>query len=195
MKKLAFKSKSLLFGISNLEKKHKIITYASLLFLTVSTYFLRTENQNIKIDYATMQEKNNSLKHNMVIFNRNFEDFPLPIWQKVKRGDEFIMQYTNPVYVEKFGHIFENDKYAIIGKNNFEIFPKKIAQSYYENDVAVAITGTKRESIVESLDKNGNRINLKVVKWREIKNNKDTLVYGMIKDILPIENTGKTPKE
>ena len=58
MKKIGFRSKKILFSISNLEKKHKIITYASLLFLTVSTYFLRTENQNIKVNYATLQERN-----------------------------------------------------------------------------------------------------------------------------------------
>lgn len=185
MKKLAFKSKKILFRVSNLEKKHKIITYASLLFLTVSTYFLRTENQNIKINFATLKEKNLNLKQNMIIFNRNYEDFPLPVWQKVKRGKEFIIQYINPEYVTKFGHIFNNDKYALMGKNNFALFPKKIAQLYYENDVAVSITGKERESIEESIDSNGNIVKLKVIKWRDIKENKDTLIYGMVKEIIP----------
>lgn len=193
MKKLAIRSKSLLFRVSNLEKKHKIITYASLLFLTISTYFLRTENQNIKINYATLEERNINLKHNMVIFNRNYENFPLPIWQKVKRGEQFITQYINPEYVKKFGHIFNNDQYALIGKNNFAKFPKKIAQLYYENDVAVSITGKKRECIEEGLDRNGNTIKLKVLKWRDIKDNKDTLIYIMVKEILPFKKLGKLP--
>ena len=195
MKKLAIKSKSVLFRVSNLEKKHKIITYASLLFLTVSTYFLRTENQNIKINYASLQEKNINLKHNMVIFNRNYEDFPLPIWQKVKRGEEFITQYINPEYVNKFGHNFNNDQYALIGKNNFAMYPKKIAQIYYENDVAVSITGKDIETVEESVDINGNTIKLKVIKWRDIKENKDTLIYSMIKEIIPHKNLGNLPKE
>ena len=193
MKKLSVKSKALLFRVSNLEKKHKIITYASLLFLTVSTYFLRTENQNIKVNYATLQERSTNLKHNMVLFNRSYEDFPLPVWQKVKRGDEFIIQYINPEYVTKFGHIFNNDQYALIGKNNFAIFPKKLAKLYYENDVTVSITGKRRESIEESLDKNGNIIKLKVLKWRDIKDNKDTLIYGMVKEIIPYDKLGKSP--
>ncbi len=195
MKKLAIKSKSVLFKISNLEKKHKVITYASLLFLTVSTYFLRTENQNVKISYATLQERNNSLKQNMIIYSRNYESFPLPIWQKVKRGNEFIVQYINPEYVNKFGHNFNNNQYALIGKNNFALFPKKIAQLYYENDVAVSITGKIRESIEESLDKNGNIIKLRVLKWRDITDNKDTLINGMVKEILPHKKLGKSPKE
>ncbi|APZ46475.1 hypothetical protein BW723_09275 [Polaribacter reichenbachii] len=185
MNKLTVKSKKVLFNVSNLEKKHKIITYASLLFLTVSTYFLRSENQQVKIDYARLQEKSKSLKRNMIIFNRNYEDFPLPVWQKVKRGDKFIIQYINPEYVKKFGHIFNNDQYALIGKNNFEIFSKKIAQAYYENDVAVAITGIQIENIEDAIDKFGNIIKLKVIKWRDIKDNKDTLIYGMVKEIIP----------
>lgn len=185
MKKLAVNPKKILFTVSNLEKKHKIITYASLLFLTVSTYFLRTENQNIKIDFAMLQERNINLKHNMVIFNRNYEDFPLPVWQKVKRGDKFIMQYVNPVYVSKFGHLFDNDQYALIGKNNFDNFPKTIAQAYYENDVAVSIVGKNIEIIEETIDKEGKVVDLKVIKWRDIKDNKDTLIYGMVKEILP----------
>ena len=39
--------------------------------------------------------------------NSNYEKFPLPVWQKVKRGDEFIIQYINPEYVTKFGHLFK----------------------------------------------------------------------------------------
>ena len=185
MNKLTLKSKQVLFRVSNLEKKHKIITYCSLLFLTASTYFLRTENQQVKIDYARLQEKSKGLKHNMIIFNRNYEDFPLPVWQKVKRGGKFIIQYINPEYVNNFGHTFNYDQYALIGKNNFEIFPKKIAQIYYENDIAVAITGIEVESLEKGLDKFGKILNLKVIKWREIKDNKDTLIYGMVKEILP----------
>ena len=184
MNKLAVKSKNLILKITSLEKKRKIIANASLLLLTVSTYFLRSENQEVKIKHATLQEKSAHIKQNMIIFNSNYEDFPLPVWQKVKRGGEFVIQYINPVYVDKFGHIFNNDRYSLIGKNNFEIFPKKIAQRYYENDVAVAITGNKIENIEESISKDGRMIKLKVMKWRDIKDEKDTLIYGMVKEIL-----------
>ncbi|MDD7913462.1 hypothetical protein [Polaribacter ponticola] len=155
------------------------------MFLTVSTYFLRTENQDIKVDFATLQERNANLKDNMVIFNRSYEDFPLPVWQKVKRGDEFIINYVNPEYLNKFGHNFEEGKYGVIGKNNFDLFPAKIAQLYYENDIAVSVTGAIIETIEESIDKDGNIMKLRIVKWRDIKDKKDTLVYGMVKEILP----------
>ncbi|MBU3010437.1 hypothetical protein KO506_03420 [Polaribacter vadi] len=191
MKKLAIRSKKVLFKFSSLEKKHKIITYISLLFLTVSTYFLRTENQNVKVNYAILKEESSNLKYNMVLFNRNYEGFPLPVWQKIKKGNEFIIQYINPEYVKEFGHIFNNDKYELLGKNNFELFPDKIAQEYFVHDITVSKTGKKIEGLEKVVDKHGNIITLKVIKWRKIKSNKDTLVYGMVKEILPYTETNK----
>lgn len=38
-----------------------------------------------------------------------------------------------------------------------------------------------------TVDKYGNLIKIKVLKWRKIKDNKDTLVYGIIKEILLYE--------
>jgi hypothetical protein len=187
MKKKKLDSKKILTAVSKLEEKHKVITYASLLFLTISTYFLRTENQNVKIEFATLKERNLNLKQNMVIFNRNYERFPLPVWQKVKRGNKFVMQYINPEYVNQFGHTFNNDQYSVIGKNNFDLFPPKIAQVFYENDIAVSITGNDLETIEDFIDKDGNLQKLEVIKWRSIKDNNDTLVYGMVKKIITLK--------
>ncbi|MHB0754299.1 hypothetical protein [Polaribacter sp. M15] len=188
MKKLALNSRNILYKVSNLEKKHKIVTYASLLFLTISTYFLRTENQNVKIKYATLQERSKGLKENMVIFNRNYEGFPLPVWQKVKRGKHFITQYVNPSYTSKFGHLFSYDTYAHIGKNNFDLFDKKHAQEYYEKDMAVAVTGEILHSKDGFINVDGKKAFMEVVKWRQIENNKDTLIYGMVKQFIEDSN-------
>ena len=186
MNKLRVKSKQILFVFSDLEKKHKIITYASLLFLTISTYFLRTENENVKIESATLKEKNIGLIQNLIIFNRSYEGFPLPIWQKVKRGDKFIMNYINPEFLKMIGHDFDNNEYEIMGKNDFELFPQNIAQLYYENDIAVSITGEDLNVVENIIDKDGNIRKAKVIKWRYIKDNKDTLIYGMVKEFLPL---------
>jgi hypothetical protein len=186
MNKLRLKSKQILFVFSDIEKKHKIITYASLLFLTISTYFLRTENENVKIESATLKEKNIGLIQNLIIFNRTYEGFPLPIWQKVKRGDKFIMNYINPEFLKMVGHDFNNNEYEIMGKNDFELFPQNIAQLYYENDIAVSITGEDLNVVENIIDKDGNIRKAKVIKWRYIKDNKDTLIYGMVKEFLPL---------
>tara|TARA_B110000902_G_scaffold61043_1_gene71933 strand:- start:2403 stop:3002 length:600 start_codon:yes stop_codon:yes gene_type:complete len=186
MNKLRIKSKQILFIFSDIEKKHKIITYASLLFLTISTYFLRSENENVKIESATLKEKNIGLIQNLIIFNRTYEGFPLPIWQKVKRGDKFIMNYINPEFLKMIGHDFDNNEYEIMGKNDFELFPQNIAQLYYENDIAVSITGEDLNVVENIIDKDGNIRKAKVIKWRYIKDNKDTLIYGMVKEFLPL---------
>jgi hypothetical protein len=186
MNKLRIKSKQILFIFSDIEKKHKIITYASLLFLTISTYFLRSENENVKIESATLKEKNIGLIQNLIIFNRTYEGFPLPIWQKVKRGDKFIMNYINPEFLKMVGHDFDNNEYEIMGKNDFELFPQNIAQLYYENDIAVSITGEDLNVVENIIDKDGNIRKAKVIKWRYIKDNKDTLIYGMVKEFLPL---------
>ena len=185
MRDIKKRSRNFLFIVSNLEKKHKVITYVSLLFLTVSTYFLRTENQKVKIDFATLKERNESLTRNMVIFNRNYENFPQPVWQKIKQGNEFIM---NPEYVNRIGHLFNYDKYEQIGKNNFENFGPNFGQKYQENDMSVSITGKELETIEETTDKDGKLIYVKSIKWRDINDNKDTLVYGMIKEFIKPED-------
>ena len=188
MRDIKKRSRNFLFIVSNLEKKHKVITYVSLLFLTVSTYFLRTENQKVKIDFATLKERNESLTRNMVIFNRNYENFPQPVWQKIKQGNEFIMKYVNPEYVNRIGHLFNYDKYEQICKNNFENFGPIYGQKYNEKDMSVSITGKELETIEETIDKDGKLIYVKSIKWRDINDNKDTLVYGMIKEFIMPED-------
>jgi len=180
--------RNLLVKLSILEKKHKVITYASLLLLSISTYFLRSDNEQLKIRFASLKEKNISLKKNMLIFNSNYENFPLPVWQKVKRGNQFIMKYVNPEYVNRIGHLFNYDKYEQIGKNNFENFGPIYGQKYHEKDISVSITGKELETIEETIDKDGKLIYVKSIKWRDINDNKDTLVYGMIKEFIMPED-------
>lgn len=193
MNKIALKSRQILITVSDLEKKHKIITYVSLLFLTVSTYFLRSENQNVKIEFATLQERNLNLQKNMVLFNRSYEEFPLPLWQKVKRGNQFILNYVNPEYIKKFGHNFNYNEFSILGKNNFEIFEDQpsLAQSYYEHDITVSVTGKELESLEYSIDKEGKKAKMLVIKWRDIKDSKDTLIYGMVKEFVKEKKVSK----
>lgn len=177
--------------IWDLEIKYKIMTYCTLVFLSLKMYNLNADYKELNLAFthaqvqlATLKEINTSLVGNMIIFNRNYEDFPLPIWQKVKRNDKFIMQYVNPTYVNLFGFAFDYDQYAVVGKSNFDLFYKNLAQRYYENDITVSITGEPLEIIEYSKDSLGNQMKLKVLKWRSIKDKKDTLIYGMVKEVI-----------
>jgi hypothetical protein len=188
--------KGFLSRIWDLEKRFKIFTYAGLIFLSIKTYnisakydVLSEKHTELKVSFASLEQFNASLVANMVIYNRTFEDFPLPVWGKVKRNGRFPLQYLNKEYENIFGHHFNYDRYTIFGKNNFEILTDnpKIAQQYYENDVVVSITGKPLESIEYSKDSLGRLMTLRVLKWRSIKDNKDTIVYGMVKDIIKLK--------
>ena len=163
---------NLLQRLWSLERKFKIFTYFGLIFLTFKTWNINQDynalNDNyiqLKVEFAKLETFNASLVSNMIIYNRNYEEFPLPVWQKVKRGDEFIIQYINPQYVSDFGHIFNDDQYALV-------------------DLKVANTGIVVDTTEYSLDEKGLPIKLRVLKWRDIKEKKDTLIYGMVKEIL-----------
>ena len=54
--------------------------------------------------------------------------------------------------------------------------------------MSVSITGKELETIEETIDKDGKLIYVKSIKWRDINDNKDTLVYGMIKEFIMPED-------
>lgn len=172
-----------------IQKKYNLITYLGMLYLTITIYNLRTsleetqkKNSELAIKLTRSEEATKNLISNMVIYNRSFESFPLPIWEKVKRGKEFIVQYINPEYEKRYGHMFNNNRFNVIGKNNFELgYPDDIAQIYYENDILVSKTGMPHYSTEYILNEKGQKIDINVVKWRFI-NGSDISVYGMVLD-------------
>ena len=82
------------------EKYRGLLVYASLVFLTFSNYSLRKQIVDLKLEVSKLKTSNEGLITDMVYYNRTYEDFPLPVWQKVKRGDNFIMQYINNAYYD-----------------------------------------------------------------------------------------------
>ena len=177
---------SIVSFLQKVNKKHKIATNLTLLFLTVSLYFLRDENKTIRYDYsqieiafARISEKQKAFINTVILYNRTYKKFPIPIWQKVKRGDRFVMQYVNPKYEEVFGDVFGNDVRNIIGSDNFELgYPYEIAKRYYDTDMRVALTGKVERAVEFYMDSLNVKILLDVRKWRDIRE-RDTLIYGM----------------
>lgn len=64
MKNLPILLRNIIFSISKLEKNHKILTYSSLLFLTISAYFIRLSSEKVKIELATLEVQNSGIKEN-----------------------------------------------------------------------------------------------------------------------------------
>lgn len=173
--------------ISFIEVKYKIISRLSLLVLFFITAQLRESRLKDVETIANLKSEILALKKNIINFNLGFEAMPFPVWQKKKNGDEFVLQYVNPLYVKTFGFAFNYDRYSIIGNNNFELgYPLKVAQRYYENDVAVAVFGNVLDTKELFIDENGVHWILKVKKWRELYK-QDTLVNGLIYEVLKDE--------
>lgn len=176
--------------VTKFEKRYKLIGRISLCLLFVSNYYLRKNDKeqnlellNVKIKYAKLEKENLALKVDLVTYNRTYETFPFPIWQKKKTAKGFVLQYINPEYEKVFGGAFDYNRYRVLGKNNFQLgYPEDIAKHYFDNDMQVSLTGNilkikepfKSDSDIDFV--------LDVVKWREIRD-KDTLVNGMVTDI------------
>lgn len=172
------KAKWLVYLIS-IVKKYRLLTYIPIAVLSVSAYSLRIKNEGLVDRVGRLETMNNALISNMILYNRNFETFPMPVFQKLKRGNQFIAQYFNPSYVALMGHNFDYDRYRYIGKTDYEYYPKHIADVYYNYDVSVAFTGIPMKVKVAIKDSIGTPLKVEVMKWRHIRD-RDTLIYGMI---------------
>ena len=178
--------KKFLSAAVNFAIKYRVFTYSGLIFLGAKSYLQNEELFILRQDVTELREINadyekmvSNLKGDLVMVNRSYEDFPLPIWHKVKRGNSYIMQHVNHAYVDMFGHIFNYDKYYYPGKTDFHIYPYHIARNYYVYDSLVAITGETLDVPEVFIDKDSTSRAIRVLKWRQVIGN-DTLVYGTV---------------
>lgn len=156
-------------------------------FLTITTLFLRSDLEDeisrrteSEIELAVTKSENRKLKETAVIYNRSFKNFPKPVFGKVKRGDDFIINYANPKYEEVFGHIFNYDVFVLFGKNNFQLgYPYSVAKRYQDIDTRVALTGISFKGFEFYPDTLGVIKVLEIEKWRDIID-RDTVVYGEV---------------
>tara|TARA_R110002049_G_scaffold117597_1_gene271147 strand:+ start:434 stop:1021 length:588 start_codon:yes stop_codon:yes gene_type:complete len=173
-------------------KEYKVLTYASLLFLTITTNIIRKDYNDLQERFyqnetklAQVEALNKSMVKGVVYYNNGLKFIPMASWKKKKVGSEFIGNFFNKTYVEIFGHQFGHNANNLIGRNNFQLgVPKSIAQRYYENDVAVAITGRPMLSQENYFDSIGRFRRIDAIKWRELRGI-DTLVNGMVLKFYP----------
>ena len=165
-------------------RRYKLLVYLPIFGLTISNYMLRQDIVMLNRDVTYLQKTNEQLLSDMVLYNRSYEEFPLEIWQKVKRGMDFISQYFNPAYERRFFIPLGYNRYEKMGETDFENFDHKTALIYYNRDLQIALDGGSRIFTETYLDSAYNRKELQVLKWRVIER-QDTLIYGMV---LPKKN-------
>jgi len=154
------------------------LTYSGLLYLTAMNFVLRNDVVDLKVQLAELKAENQKLIADMVYFNRSFEDFPLPVWQKVKRKDKFVMQYVNGAYYEQYLKPNNLSRFDYMGNTDFDIYDYSTALQYYARDLQIALDGGhKRFDEFITVKKKINKLD--VIKWRVIER-RDTLIYGMI---------------
>lgn len=73
-------------------------------------------------------------------FDALFNGCPIPMWFKVERSGQFVMQDVNDAYTDALGI----SKEAYVGQTDFELWEDKKARVFYANDQYV----TKRRHMI-----------------------------------------------
>ena len=118
----------------------------------------------IEIAFARISEKQKAFINTVILYNRTYKKVPIPIWQKVKRGDRFVIQYVNPKYEEVFGDVFGNDVRNIIGSDNFELgYTYERAKRYYDTDMNKKKLRDKKSESENMFPEEGNAVDNEMI--------------------------------
>lgn len=178
-------------GLAEIQKNYQLISLVVTGFLVYQNNFTKSLNVELKIKNERLvaaknliEQENQNLKENVVYNYQDYENSPIDTWIKkavrVNGKIRFIGNYFNKVYEKNWGHVFNNDRFNLIGKNNFELgYPKDVAKQSWLNDSIVYATGKPLRKIEHAPDKDGNILYFDIIKYRDIRR-KDTLIVGKI---------------
>lgn len=141
---------------------------------------LTQEQTELKLEIKDLKEEKAQLLNSITAYNAYFNDFPWPIWIKIKRGDKFYMYWYNDAYYEWYLKPKGLSRFAYYGKTDFDIYNNDTATIFFVRDMQLSLDGGSArvdERIIndDSLDS----VNLDVLKWRKI-NRTDTLLIGQV---------------
>ena len=133
---------------------------------------LKSENKDLKLAIESLLE-------NMVDYNRSFEDFDLEVFNKVKKKDTYISNYYNLAYESAHFTPKGSNRYANMGKTDFDNVPKWMAALWFRSDSIVAVTGKSNVYTEPYFHPKTQKITWgNFYKWRRLANT-DTLIYGL----------------
>lgn len=125
---------------------------------------LRNEFNNLRDKYDLILKENGELRAELSsiratmslkisMFETARQNIPIPIWLKDTNG---VMLSLNPAYEEIFLLPRNLTKEDYIGNTDYDVWPKKIADVFSENDRLVYTTGKTWQGTELISDKNGN---------------------------------------
>ena len=94
-----------------------------------------------------------SLRSQLLIFESSHSDIPLPMWLKDQNGK---MLFVNRYYEDTFLIPFGKTGIEYVGKTDYDIWSKEVADGFVKNDQEVMRNGDHMTFIEKLEDKNGN---------------------------------------
>lgn len=112
-------------------------------------------------EIARLERKVFELQHKIEIMEFAPFSIPLPMWMKNQFG---VVDFLNDEYVDTFLKPLGKEKNDYVGKTDFDVWPKAIAEEYRKHDMKVLRTGkvfNSRETVTGPLGQK--------TKWRVMK--------------------------
>lgn len=99
---------------------------------------IETELANLRLSNAELSTENLMLKNTITLLSSSNDDLPFPKWVK---NSNFVMLKANKLYEKVFLEPQGLSLINYIGKTDYEVYPKHLADEYRENDLEVFNTG------------------------------------------------------
>lgn len=188
-KRVRKRLQTFLYNITHKEKRarayrtirrigRKIAPILTMLFLSYQVFVERGWRRDAEKKEALAHESEFFWKQRVNGLYRDWDDAVYYVWEKLKSRDRFIMLNVNLPYARKLLWPMGLREVDYMGRTDFDIFEREIAQSYYKEDSIVAITGDTLYSLTYGQLKSGRRMAILSIKWRDIRRLKDTIVRG-----------------
>ena len=109
------------------------------------------------VDDSVRRRAEKVLRETRAQYQSLVESLPLNVFQKDLAGR---VTFGNELYCKTMGHSLDE----LIGKTDFDLFPKELAEKYTKDDARIILTGEVLETIEDHLKADGERIYVQVLK-------------------------------
>ncbi|MEX0274303.1 MAG: hypothetical protein AB3N16_07995 [Flavobacteriaceae bacterium] len=148
-----------------------------LALLTGANYYKDYEIKSHKAEMAYLRKANEILVNQQNYAGLDINKLELSVWKKLKIGGDFVMVWLSSKYDSRFLQMFGIPANNYLGQTDYHIWPEKLADEFWEEDMQVALTGEDLYGIGNSPD--GKKLLIR--KWRVIEGN-SVYVMGMAID-------------